>query len=1310
MGSTFNRWHMSEIHTFKNKRGANIEIGEFRPNTYYDYAGCTIDIHITVYSDDFKRKFSFWLMDYDTGWDGEGFMEGYFESELENNEDFNEDMALTDVYTEKELEDMVWDDILSNYEFYAEGCAFLDHINRIEDAMAAKAKEQFEDCGFVEDPEIDALFSEPAEEFWEDLEEEDLIDYKSMAKDGDVFVRTEYGERYTDLVDDFAMEYVGDESETEETPELLEKVPASAVQYCKAHPADCLLLPYAICRGMLDTHFMQPTGLPGQVCRLMNEADWSDAGAAEETLRAVRRVVLTELKKSRWLDIMNWNYGRYKYYDDVVVEADGELKRLCRILGELCPKTAYDIQVEFPFELTSDRSADILRLRGESNVVIPEKVAYDFLVDAPMRDAYSKQVLHLEKNYEPEKLASRLALIKDEVFGDIEDHYLNGSHIDGLFDAGRVLKEYDGEAFVAQIRDAESKDDFYEENEHGGVYSHGIHYFCTDHEFTYTKSKWVAKNPGLIRVRDNEKTEYRGPVHIPSTVVYQGRQYPVATIDYEAFRDCTKVTRVVIEDGLTGISQRAFSGCTRLSEITLPASLKVLDLSCFEGCTSLKSIHIPAGVSEIDPSCFEGCSQLAEIVVDDSNSVFKSVGGVLCDKASGRTLYVPEANKATDDDLVRQGEIIEEEDGVFTVDGIRYEVKEEGYWNESGERKYKKALRVLPLEDGAAYSGKVSIPARVKYHGFWHEVTTIWESAFRDCPDLLQVDVPASIIWMFNDVAGSPRLAAVNIDEGNEYFTSCDGVVYNKKLSEIVCYPQGHGERFEIPPTVNSIGKEFSNCSPLRSVIIPSTVTELYAGAFEGCTGLNDIFIPGSVKCIRVGCFDDCTGLETVTLGEGVESIDYAFKGCTSLQRIVLPDSLKSVEFSAFSGCGSIGAVRFPKDRYIYVRAIPKELFPWGHESFILDGICFEPYRDGHDEAALRVRQYPRDLLEQAVRPGVETISIPATVERYGFKYKVKQFWSDCAQFPDLRRLELPKTLVDINILCSGLKEIVVDPANPAYASIDGILYGDDFRKLVAVPRGREISQFTVAEGVEVIGEKVFAGRTDLEEVVLPGSVREIGSGAFENCTTLTRVRFNSGLEKIGSGAFQNTALTSVKLPSSLKEICQERFTGVKPFYQCRNLKEFVIYGDDGPFTTIGGLLYQKSSWGLKLIFCPHGITGKLEIPDGVYSIQDNALCGIEGLESVVMPDSVVRIEGWAFAMCKSLKEVILSRELQYVGSCAFRECPSLKELDFTRCRHYFGYDGMDTAAFAKNPQLKLILPANMEHRRVHFEREMKEK
>jgi hypothetical protein len=51
-----------------------------------------------------------------------------------------------------------------------------------------------------------------------------------------------------------------------------------------------------------------------------------------------------------------------------------------------------------------------------------------------------------------------------------------------------------------------------------------------------------------------------------------------------------------------------------------------------------------------------------------------------------------------------------------------------------------------------------------------------------------------------------------------------------------------------------------------------------------------------------------------------------------------------------------------------------------------------------------------------------------------------------------------------------------------------------------------------------------------------------------------------------------------------------------------------------------------------------------------------------------------------------------------------------LKTLDLTRCEHYFGYDGIDTSAFADNPQLELVLPADLEKRRQYFEREMNKK
>ena len=537
-----------------------------------------------------------------------------------------------------------------------------------------------------------------------------------------------------------------------------------------------------------------------------------------------------------------------------------------------------------------------------------------------------------------------------------------------------------------------------------------------------------------------------------------------------------------------------------------------------------------------------------------------------------------------------------------------------------------------------------------------------------------------------------------------------DGVVYNKDKTKIVCFPEGHGESFEIPSTVRSIDGEFNDCSSLRHIVIPQSVTRIYWGAFKGCSGLQEIDVPGSVKCISVDCFNDCTGLQGITLGEGIQSVDSAFHNCCSLKKLILPDSLETVSISAFGKCGTIEEVRFPKGRFPSINAVPKKFYPWGQPPFFIDGVYYEPYFDYHDQTAIvRVANVPKEQLPQTSFPGIETVAIPPIVEQYGFTYIVKQFWSWCQQFPDLHRLELPETVVDFRGEISTLRVFIVDGDNPKFAAIEGVLYSKDLRRLISAPRGAS-TKVVVRDGVEIIEEKAFEDYPSLEELVLSDSVREIKGSAFNNCTSLRRVHFNKGLEKIGSSAFINTALTSVVLPASLKDVNQKPLSGRLPFFGCRNLKEFVMGEEGGPLTAIDGVLYEKTRSGLRLIYCPPGFTGRLTIPDGVCCIGDKSMWNTENLEAVIMPDSVERIESWAIAECSSLKEVIISRGLKYVGSCAFCNCPSLQELNFARCKHYFGYDGIDTSAFMKNPQLKLILPVDIENRRQYFEREMNKK
>ena len=114
-----------------------------------------------------------------------------------------------------------------------------------------------------------------------------------------------------------------------------------------------------------------------------------------------------------------------------------------------------------------------------------------------------------------------------------------------------------------------------------------------------------------------------------------------------------------------------------------------------------------------------------------------------------------------------------------------------------------------------------------------------------------------------------------------------------------------------IPDSVTTIEKgAFDSCSYLEDVTIGNSVETLGNGAFYNCTSLKEIIIPDSVTTINGGAFSGCRYLETVTLGNNLTTIESgAFSGCTSLKEIVIPDSVTTIKGGAFGGCSSLETV-----------------------------------------------------------------------------------------------------------------------------------------------------------------------------------------------------------------------------------------------------------------------------------------------------------------------------------------------------------------------------------------------------------------
>lgn len=130
-------------------------------------------------------------------------------------------------------------------------------------------------------------------------------------------------------------------------------------------------------------------------------------------------------------------------------------------------------------------------------------------------------------------------------------------------------------------------------------------------------------------------------------------------------------------------------------------------------------------------------------------------------------------------------------------------------------------------------------------------------------------------------------LTDINVDTDNECYASSEGILFDKSLKTLICYPQGKTQNvLDIPEGVEAIGESaFEYYSGIEEVNFPDSLKEIRQYAFFGCNIKNLVF-PSGLTTIKEEAFADNYTLENVVFSENTVHTSDLFNSCSNLKTV----------------------------------------------------------------------------------------------------------------------------------------------------------------------------------------------------------------------------------------------------------------------------------------------------------------------------------------------------------------------------------------------------------------------------------------
>ncbi len=351
-------------------------------------------------------------------------------------------------------------------------------------------------------------------------------------------------------------------------------------------------------------------------------------------------------------------------------------------------------------------------------------------------------------------------------------------------------------------------------------------------------------------------------------------------------------TKLIIEEGITGIQYGAFSGRTRLTEVTLPDSLNSIDFSAFANCTGLLSLILPDEITSI-----RNIYQANEIIryvnpdsataetISKTNYSFR-IDGYLCDL---QYIYDGEENLG----LALKGVSYDAE--TIIVPDIVTRIESPGFYAGSGKPN---SITTIYLPDGITYVYSVAFNGCSAIRYVNPESITARTMSKTNIGFRMQ-NTGCNVKYLFDDEDEIAEVVVTDVPSSAQTLVVPNGVT---------CIPEAQFRNNEnlktisIPGSVKHIDKyAFQNSNLTTIVFREDGLESIGYHAFDQCSSLESIEFPGSLTTIDDGAFGNCTKLQAIEIPDGVETIGWSvFAGCTGLTTISIPTSVTSIGPNAF--------------------------------------------------------------------------------------------------------------------------------------------------------------------------------------------------------------------------------------------------------------------------------------------------------------------------------------------------------------------------------------------------------------------------